>query len=838
MATKRKVFLIWALLICGLLFLMGTGELQAAPNRPFDAAAGKAQFAPDQILVKFKGVTPDHGQGPAAEASVMGSLPFQAHQALQQIGGQVKGVLPFIGVLRVQIPSSFSVGQAIEALYRSGAVEYAEPNYRIQLQATPNDPQFNQQWGLHNTGQSGGTVDADIDAPEAWNKQKTATDVVVAVIDTGVDYNHEDLAANMWKNPDEIPANGLDDDGNGYVDDVYGIDSWNNDADPMDTQGHGTAVAGVIAAKGNNGKGIAGVAWSGQIMALRCTGYADYGYTSQAITCINYALAMKQREGYRMIMNASWSIGNSYSQSLYDAIKAARDAGVLFVAAATAYYHNQDYSPVYPACFDLANIISVGPSDRYDKPSSAGYGSFSVDFHAPGTDILTTLLANTYGTYTGPSMAAAHVSGAAAIVWGKVGAAYGWRKVKGILLNGVEDGKAAPAFAGKSVTEGRLNLNRSLSSAIWDDPALFSVTPNQAWDGDTITIGGTGFGTSGTLKFKGVDFPGGSIVSWTDNQIVATVPASLPKGEGRLQVTTANGTSRGAYFAHGKVEALVAHTLVRRYGAASGQVGSDVWIIGGAADWGVTGLVERYNLASNYAIMDSRWMMPTPVHNSGGAAIGTKIYVVGGYDALSQNLDTLQIFDTTTHTWSNGKDAPSVLYGPAVVAYGGKVYVFGGGGGGSSTNAYAYDPGTDAWTTLANMPQNTIFAAAAPIGTTGKILVMGGGWSGSEQSVVQQYDVAANTWLTAPDIPNMKKPRSAAAGINYGNTVFCLHGSATQGDLLADSEYYSSGVWKNTIFGSQQLYRLVAGRYQDKIFILCGYDGNAYSNNVWRFPSP
>ena len=834
MATKR-VFLMGALLICGLLFLTGMRELQAAPNRPFDAAAGKAQFAPDQILVKFKGVTPDHGQGPAAAASVMGSLPSQAHQALQQIGGQVKGVLPFIGVLCLQIPSSLSVGQAIEALYRSGAVEYAEPNYQIKLQATPNDPQFNQQWGLNNTGQAGGTPDADVDAVEAWNIQKTATDVVVAVIDTGVDYNHEDLAANMWKNPDEIPANGIDDDGNGYVDDVYGIDGWNGDADPKDTDGHGTAVAGVIAAKSNNSKGIAGVAWSGKIMALRCTGYADSGYASQAITCINYALAMKQREGYRMIINASWT--TIYSQSLYDAIKAARDAGVLFVASAHNYYYNQDFYPAYPACFDLATIISVGRSDRYDKPSSAGYGSFSIDLHAPGTDILSTLPGNTYGTQSGPSMAAAHVSGAAAIVWSKAGATYGWKKIKGILLNGVEDGKAAPAFAGKSVTEGRLNLNKSLNAATWNDPAVFSITPNKAWIGDTITIGGTGFGTSGTLKFKGVDFPGGSILSWSDNQIVATVPASLPKGEGRLQATTASGASRGAYFAHGKLEALVAHTLVRRNIATSGQVGADVWIFGGYTDWGATGLVERYNLASNYAIMDSRWMMPTPAYNSGGAAIGTKIYVVGGYDGASY-LDTLQIFDTTTHTWGNGKDAPSVLYGPAVVAYGGKLYAFGGGGGGTSTSAYAYDPGTDAWTTLANMPQGTIYAAAAPIGTTGKILVMGGGNWGGEQSVVQQYDVAANAWLTTPDIPNMKKPRSGAAGINYGNKVFCLHGSATQGDLLADSEYYSSGTWKDTVFGSQELYHAVAGRYQDKIFILCGYDNNALSNNVWRFPSP
>ena len=837
----NRVFFVSILAIGILSFVVGTGVTLAASHRPFPTPPGQAQFAADEILVKFKGVIPDHGHGPAAERFVMGSLPQEAHRALRQIGGHVKGVLPFIGVLRVQIPSSISVGQAIEALYRSGVVEYAEPNYRVHLRATPNDPSFNQQWGLHNTGQSGGTVDADIDAPSAWNTQKTATDVVVVVIDTGVDYNHEDLSANMWKNPDEIPGNSIDDDGNGYVDDVYGIDEWDDDSDPMDTEGHGTAVAGIIAAQGNNAKGIAGIAWSGQIMALRFTIYTDYGYAYEAIACINYALAMRQREGYRMILNASWDMGSDYSQALYDAIKAARDDGVLLVAAADDYYQNQDFSPVYPASFDLPNIVSVGRSDRTDQPASNGYGSFSVDLHAPGTDILTTLPGNAYGLKSGPSMAAAHVSGAAALIWSKAGAAYTWRKIKGILLNAVEDGQAAPAFAGKSVTEGRLNLSRSLDAGTWTTPALFAVTPNQATTGDEIAIDGVNFGTSGTLSFLGADFPGASISSWTNFRIVATLPASITKkGAGRIKVTTATGTSRGASFAYGQVEALVGHTLVPRNHMAAGQVGTEVWIFGGYTNWGQTGLVERYNLVSQRAIMDSLWMMPTPVAETGAGAIGSKIYVVGGWDAaLSQSRDLLQIFDTKTRTWASGAPAPSVLYGPAVVAYGGKLYVFGGGGGGQSSNAYSYDPGTDAWSTLASLPQSTVYAAAAPIGNTGKILVMGGGYWNSEMKTVQQYDVATDTWLTAPDIPEMKKARSRAAAINYGNKVFCLHGVGYGGDYFPDSEYYAGGIWRNTLFGSQALYGAVAGRYLDKIFTLGGYDTNyRYSKNVWRFPSP
>jgi subtilisin family serine protease len=187
---------------------------------------------------------------------------------------------------------------------------------------------------LHNDGQSGGTSDADIDAPEAWDISTGSSEVIVAVIDTGVDYNHVDLAANMWSNPGEIPGNGIDDDGNGYVDDVHGINAINNSGDPMDDHGHGTHCAGTIAAVGNNGQGVVGVNWTAKIMALKFLNSSGVGNDADAIQTIDYILAL----GINVpVLSNSWG-GGAYNQALYDAIEAAKNAGMLFVAAAGNNY--------------------------------------------------------------------------------------------------------------------------------------------------------------------------------------------------------------------------------------------------------------------------------------------------------------------------------------------------------------------------------------------------------------------------------------------------------------------------------------------------------------------
>ena len=208
-------------------------------------------------------------------------------------------------------------------------VQFFEPDATVETQRTPNDPDFDSLWGLNNLGQTGGTLDADIDAAEAWNITTGSGQRIVAVIDTGVDYRHEDLAANMWTNLGEIPGDGIDNDGNGFIDDIYGYDFANNDGDPLDDNNHGTHVAGTIGAVGNNGIGVTGVNWNVQIMALKFLQADGSGTISAAIEAIDYAV-----ENGASISNNSWGFNGAPSQALHDAVAAARSQDHIFVAAA------------------------------------------------------------------------------------------------------------------------------------------------------------------------------------------------------------------------------------------------------------------------------------------------------------------------------------------------------------------------------------------------------------------------------------------------------------------------------------------------------------------------
>ncbi|MFQ6078637.1 MAG: S8 family serine peptidase, partial [Thermodesulfobacteriota bacterium] len=301
-----------------------------------------------------------------------------------------------IGVQHLKIPPYLHIGDALAKLRGNPMVEYAEPNYIVRALVLPDDPQFNQLWGLHNTGQTGGTPDADIDAPEAWDITKGDPTVVIAVIDTGVAYNHPDLddgtKRNIWTNDAELNGTpGIDDDGNGYIDDVRGWDFVGEDNDPTDYLFHGTHVAGTIAAIGNNATGISGVNWLASIMPLRIFGAFGYGDSAKAIEAITYAADNGAR-----VINASWG-GGGFSQALYDAIFYASDAGCLFVAAAgnggdDGIGDDNDQDPFYPASYDLPNIISVAATDHNDNLASfSNYGATSVDVAAPGVAILSSL---------------------------------------------------------------------------------------------------------------------------------------------------------------------------------------------------------------------------------------------------------------------------------------------------------------------------------------------------------------------------------------------------------------------------------------------------------------
>ncbi len=291
-----------------------------------------------------------------------------------------------------------SAKEMVAILKKDPRVEAVSPNYkRCILQTFPNDPQFEQLWGLNNMGQTvngiSGTPDVDIDAPEAWNRNTGSNTVVVADIDSGVDYTHEDLQANMWINPGEVPGNGIDDDENGYEDDIYGIDTHNKDSDPMDDNGHGTHTAGILGAVGNNGRGITGVNWDVKIMALKFISGMGWGWDSDAIECIDYVINMKLHHNVNVVaINASWG-GYGYDEVLKDAIEAAGEVGIIFVAAAGNEANDNDGAlKLYPASYDLPNIIAVAATDQADNLAFfSNYGLVTVDIGAPGVNILSTV---------------------------------------------------------------------------------------------------------------------------------------------------------------------------------------------------------------------------------------------------------------------------------------------------------------------------------------------------------------------------------------------------------------------------------------------------------------
>ena len=380
--------------------------------------------------------------------------------------------------------SGISVENALAKYGNSTFFEYIEPDYIVKAGAVtpnstlPNDPSFSQLWGLNNTGQSGGTPDADIDAPEAWDIQKGNPNLVIGVIDTGVDYNHQDLVGNIWTNPNEIAGDGIDNDSNGYVDDIRGWDFAYGDNDPMDVDGHGTHVSGTIAGKGNNGIGVTGVAWNAKIMPLKFLDDTGSGYISDAIFAIDYATS----KGVKLTNN-SW-VGGGYSQSLYDAINAAGQQGGLFVAAAGNDGVNADVSPMYPAGYNLANIVSVASTTRTDSLSYfSNYGLTSVDLGAPGHEIYSTTPGNTYSTYSGTSMATPHVTGAAALLWSQ-NPTWTAQQIKTTLMN---TGDSLSSLAGKTVSGKRLNIYNALASANFPSVTV-SVSPASVQEDGTTNL--------------------------------------------------------------------------------------------------------------------------------------------------------------------------------------------------------------------------------------------------------------------------------------------------------------------------------------------------------------
>jgi subtilisin family serine protease/N-acetylneuraminic acid mutarotase len=392
-STLRALACLWCvglvvLLTLGVVPAQAVVDEQAVPSQApptFESLLSnpdRPEVVGDQLLVAFR----------------KGMNALTAQQLVGRYGATVQSVLTQaskysgqrIAVIKTR---GLSVADLFDQLQNNPAIAAVSLNYKVAVAVTvPDDPRFDDQWGLNNTGQTGGTADADIDAPEAWDVSTGSAGVVVADIDTGIDYTHEDLVANIWTNPYEIPGDGIDNDGNGYVDDVYGIDTANGDSDPWDDHGHGTHTAGTIAAVGDNGVGVTGVGWSTKVMAVKFLDQWGYGSDAGAVEAIYYVIGQKFDNDVNVVaINASWG-GGGYDPVLEQAIADAGDAGIIFVAAAGNDSQNTDVVPNYPSCYEVPTIVSVGATDDEDLPSLfSNYGASSVDLFAPGENILSTL---------------------------------------------------------------------------------------------------------------------------------------------------------------------------------------------------------------------------------------------------------------------------------------------------------------------------------------------------------------------------------------------------------------------------------------------------------------
>lgn len=354
----------------------------------------------------------------------------------------------------------------------SDLVDYAEVNHRIELETqnvrivsertngdladSPNDPHFSDQWGLNNDGANGGSKDAHIDVLKAWAVTKGSEDVVIAVLDTGVDYTHPDLVSNMWIRPDNIPQ--YTDSELGLYNDRYGFNGAENAADPMDENGHGTHCAGVIGAEADNDLGIAGINWNAKIMPLKFLGRGGFGTTKDAIEAINYAVDRKKAGVNVRIISASWG-STQYSKALEDAIRAAGENGILFVAAAGNSSTDNDKRPHYPSNYDLPNVISVAALDRADTLASfSNYGAKTVHVAAPGKEIVSTWLSEAYREASGTSMATPHVAGIAALIVANE-PNISVEKLKARLISAVDK---LDGLNGKVVSGGRINAAKAL----------------------------------------------------------------------------------------------------------------------------------------------------------------------------------------------------------------------------------------------------------------------------------------------------------------------------------------------------------------------------------------
>jgi subtilisin family serine protease len=446
---RRRIVLIVCLSVLGLAPSGAfAGASAAVPSGSSAASSASAPFENNTVLVGFRAGTP-----PSDEANLEAEV---GAPEVSTIGA---------GTHVLRVPAGH-VLSTISALEKSPQVRYAQPDYIVQADTTPNDPSFGQLWGLKNTGQTvngtAGTAGADIKAEPAWNVTTGSSSVVVGVVDTGVDYTHPDLASNIWSNNGTV---------NGCPAGTHGYNAITASCDPLDDNNHGTHVSGTIGAVGNNGIGVTGINWTTSIMGLKFLNAQGSGTTSGAIAAIDWAVKAKQAGVNVRVLNNSWG-GGGFSQALLDEINKAGANDILFVAAAGNSSANVDTSAFYPCGYRAANEICVAATDQKDNLASfSNYGLNTVDLGAPGTNILSTVPGG-YAYYNGTSMATPHVTGSAALIL-----SLGYQSVatlKSTILNNIDP---LPSLSGLVRTGGRLDVCKAIPACGSPTPTAPPVTP-------------------------------------------------------------------------------------------------------------------------------------------------------------------------------------------------------------------------------------------------------------------------------------------------------------------------------------------------------------------------
>ncbi len=531
-----KRFARLAALLFPLLFLVAAGA--NGFSEPGVQGEPVSFFVPDEVLIQMK-------PGMRIEQILSGSPATLSVQ--DEAPGKGKNTV------RLKIKSGESVKSTVAALSGREGVLFAQPNYIYHAALVPNDPLYTVQWGLPKIGME-----------ETWNLATGSADVVVAVLDTGIDLNHPDLAGNLWTNPGEIPGNAIDDDGNGYVDDVHGWNSYANSSDVQDTAGHGTHVSGIIGAVGNNGVGVSGVNWTVSILAVKADSGTEFT-TMDLAKGIDYVTALKEEKNVNVVaINASLGGPVGEDPLLNQAIGGAGNAGILFVAAAGNENSNNDVTPFYPASLFMPHVLSVAATDANDllavfnTSQASNFGRRTVHIGAPGKNIRSTyrdvLGISGYSDLSGTSMAAPHVTGVLALL--KAGDPnLDWIALKNRVLS---SGTPVSSLASKTVTGRRLlaagngHVVQSRLRPITDtldllpgntvDLAVLNISDDASLGNLSVNLArnGTSYGTV-TMKDDGAGFDqvaGDGIASatWTvPSQADSTYRFSFP--DGTLTVT-------------------------------------------------------------------------------------------------------------------------------------------------------------------------------------------------------------------------------------------------------------------------------------------------------------